>query len=124
RVVCAIAQYSDDTSPSGNDSKVFKLHDADGSAYTDRNEMAEAAARILERDMDQHECISFQEFLPEPDPNQQAALVIQRPGGNSAPRPTIADLVRDISEPLLPGRLIQKYDKNRDKKLTAAELRS
>ena len=42
--------------------------------------------------------------------------------GTDHPVPTRADLLRDISEPLLPGRLIKKYDKNHDRKLTSDEL--
>lgn len=122
RVGGEVVVYRQDVSASKNDSEVFKLLDADGSGYLDASEMAAAAARILERDQDQDECITFQEFLPEPDPDQQAALVIQRPGQNPAPTATIADLLKDISEPLLPVRLLKKYDRNRDRKLTAEEL--
>src|SRR5262249_25496361 len=60
--------YREDTKASKNDQEVFKLLDTDKSGYLDRSEMAAAAARILDRDQDQDECISFQEFLPEPEP--------------------------------------------------------
>jgi hypothetical protein len=41
----------------------------------------------------------------------------------TAPIATVADIVRDAKEPLLPRRLLKKYDRNRDLQLDAAELR-
>ncbi|MGE5191990.1 MAG: EF-hand domain-containing protein [Deltaproteobacteria bacterium] len=113
--------YRQDATASNNDKEVFKLLDADGSGYLDRAEMAAAAARILERDQDQDECISFQEVLPEPEPDPNALLLLNR-RQPAAPTATRSELLRDISEPQLAGRLIKKYDKNRDGKLAPAEL--
>ncbi|MEI4883938.1 hypothetical protein, partial [Klebsiella pneumoniae] len=59
--------------------------------------------------------------IPEPEDTPPAA-VVQRPGTNDRPVATRADLLGDISEPHLPSRLLKKYDKNRDKKLTPEEL--
>jgi Ca2+-binding EF-hand superfamily protein len=113
--------YRQDTTASNSDMEVFKLLDIDGSGYIERSEMLAAAARILERDQDQDECISFQEFLPIPEPDPNALpLFTQRP--TPPPGPTHAELLRDISEPRLPNALVAKYDKNRDKKLSAEEL--
>lgn len=114
--------YRQDASAALNDQEVFKFLDADGSGDIDRTEMSATAARILERDSDQDETISFAEFLPPPDPN--AAMNLVRPGSAASGRatPTISDLIRDVSEPTLPDRLLKKYDKNRDNKLTPAEL--
>ena len=58
--------YRQDLTASNNDKEVFKFLDSDGSGFLDRAEMAAAATKILERDQDQDECISFQEFLPAP----------------------------------------------------------
>jgi len=113
--------YREDVSASNNDREVFKFLDSDGSGFLDRAEMAAAATKIMERDQDQDECISFQEFLPAPEPDPQAALVQPRPA--AAERPVAKhDLMRDIAEPTLPARLIKKYDRNRDKKLSPEEL--
>jgi Ca2+-binding EF-hand superfamily protein len=114
--------YREDTKASKNDQEVFKLLDTDKSGYLDRSEMAAAAAKILERDQDQDECISFQEFLPEPEPDPAALLVTRRPGAAERPTITRAEILRDISEPQLAGRLIKQYDKNRDGKLSPEEL--
>jgi Ca2+-binding EF-hand superfamily protein len=122
RVGREIIVYQENASASNNDKEVFKFLDADGSGFLDRSEMTAAATKILERDQDQDECISFQEFLPaqEPDPNGPLALL--RPGSEPPAVPSHGEMLRDISETLLPGRLIKKYDKNRDNKLTAEEL--
>ncbi len=119
----AVVVYRQDSSSSNNDLEVFKFLDTDKSGYLDAAEMAAAAAKILERDQDQDECISFQEFLPVPEPDEtDTGVVVQRPGAADRPVATTADLLRDISEPLLARRLLKKYDSNRDNKLTAEEL--
>jgi Ca2+-binding EF-hand superfamily protein len=122
RVGGEIVVYREDTSASNNDKEVFKFLDADGSGFLDRSEMTAAATKILERDQDQDECISFQEFLPAQEPDPNGPLALPRPGSEPRPVPSRGELLRDISEPSLPGRLIKKYDKNRDNKLTAEEL--
>ena len=115
--------YRQDSTSSNNDLEVFKFLDTDKSGFLDAAEMAAAAAKILERDQDQDECISFQEFLPIPEPDDTPqAVVLQRPAATDRPVATTADLLRDISEPLLARRLLKKYDKNHDNKLTAEEL--
>jgi Ca2+-binding EF-hand superfamily protein len=115
--------YRQDSTSSTNDLEVFKFFDTDKSGYLDNAEMAAAATRILERDQDQDECISFQEFLPVPDPDEMAqAVVVQRTAASDRPRVTSADLLCDISQPSLAKRLLEKYDKNKDRKLSAEEL--
>lgn len=122
RVGGEIVVYRQDVSASNNDMEVFKFFDTDKSGYLDFAEMSAAAAKILERDQDQDECISFQEFLPAPEPDDMVQAVVPRPGGSERPVATKADLIQDASQPLLVRGLVKKYDKNRDNKLTADEL--
>jgi Ca2+-binding EF-hand superfamily protein len=117
-----IVVYEENTSASNTDREVFKFLDADGSGFLERSEMTAAATKILERDQDQDECISFQEFLPEQQPDPNGPLVLPRAGSEPPPVRSHGEILRDISETTLPGRLIKKYDKNRDNKLTAEEL--
>jgi Ca2+-binding EF-hand superfamily protein len=115
--------YRQDVAGGNNDLEVFKFLDADGSGYIDAAEMAAAATKILERDSDQDECISFQEFLPVPEVDPDMPLLVQPAAASEKPASLPQDqLMRDISEPIMPGRLLKKYDKNRDKKLTPDEL--
>jgi Ca2+-binding EF-hand superfamily protein len=122
RVGREIVVYQENASASNNDKEVFKFLDADGSGFLDRSEMTAAATKILERDQDQDECISFQEFLPDQEPDPNGLLALPRPGSEPPSVPSHGEILRDISETTLPGRLIKKYDKNRDNKLTAEEL--
>ena len=113
--------YRQDESAAQNDIEVFRLLDTDGSGLVEPEEMTTAALRILGRDVDRDECVTFQEFLPVPEvPTMPVfALASDRDEG---PRPTVADRLRDAAEPLLPRRLAARYDKDRDGKLSPAEL--
>lgn len=115
--------YRQDASAATTDQEVFKFLDADNSGFIDKAEMAAVAKKILERDTDRDETISFQEFFPPPPPDPNGLI---RPTQTDRPadRPvaTVAELLRDAAEPLLPRRLLKKYDKNNDGKLTPAEL--
>jgi Ca2+-binding EF-hand superfamily protein len=104
-----------------SDSDVFKFLDADGNGELDSKEMDAAIDRVGEKDNDRDECISFEEFMPPPPP---VAMPINVIGMDQPPRPSFApaELIRDASEPLLPKRLIKKYDRNRDSKLNATEI--
>jgi Ca2+-binding EF-hand superfamily protein len=116
--------YRQDLSSSQNDVEVFKLLDRDNSGLLDQAEMDAASELIISKDGDGDECVAFQEFFPPPAPvdPQQAAAAPMTPAA-ATPLAQVADMVRDISEPLLPARLLKKYDRRPfDKQLTAAEL--
>jgi Ca2+-binding EF-hand superfamily protein len=119
-----IVAYRQDMRTSENDIEVFKLLDRDSSGLLDASEMATASDLILSKDTDGDECVAFQEFLPPPDPAAMMQVALT-PAPATPPPVTsvVADMVRDIREPLLPKRLLQKYDQRpSDKQLTAAEL--
>ena len=113
--------YRQDLSSSQNDAEVFKLLDADGSGLLEPKELDASPDLVLAKDEDGDECVSFQEFLPPPpppDPTQVVFGMMQR----QTPLATVADIVRDASEPLIGRRLLGKYDRNRDQLLDAGEL--
>jgi len=118
-----IIAYRQDLSSAANDIEIFKLLDLDQSGVLSESEMAAARELILSKDNDGDECVSFEEFLPLPPP-EEMILAVNTP--TLTPPPvvvaTVAELVRDASEPLLPSRLLRKYDKKRDLQLDAAEL--
>jgi Ca2+-binding EF-hand superfamily protein len=114
--------YREDTASSDNDSELFNFLDQDRSGVLDRRELVEAAKRVLKKDSDRDEIVSFEELLPEPEPEPQLAngvLQIEPP-----PRPTasISTLLRDTRETLLARRLVKKYDRDRDRRLAPNEL--
>lgn len=114
--------YREDSASSNNDSELFAFLDQDGSGVLDRKELLATAQRVLEKDGDRDEIVSFEELLPPPEPEPQpagVALVTPPP-----PRPTasISTLLRDTRETLLARRLIKQYDRNRDRRLSQREL--
>ncbi|HVA47557.1 MAG TPA: hypothetical protein VNH11_14395 [Pirellulales bacterium] len=114
--------YRQDLSSSKNDLEVFKLLDTDSNGLLDQKELDASPDLVLVKDDDGDECVSFEEFFPpppQPDPMQVLLGLAQR---TSPPTPTVADIVRDAQEPLLPRRLLARYDRNRDLQLAAAEL--
>ena len=113
--------YREDATSSDNDSELFKFLDQDASGSLDRKELLATAKRVLEKDNDGDEIVSFEELLPapEPDPNPENRLLIPQP-----PRPTSgrSTLLRDTRETYLSQQLIREYDRNRDRKLSPREL--
>ncbi|HEV3344019.1 MAG TPA: hypothetical protein VG125_26835 [Pirellulales bacterium] len=113
--------YRQDLSSSKNDLEVFKLLDTDSNGVLDQKELDASSDLVLLKDEDGDECVSFEEFFPPPAPDPMQVLVGLAPR-TPASTATVADIVRDAQEPLLPRRLLAKYDRNRDLQLTAGEL--
>jgi hypothetical protein len=113
--------YRQDLSSSKNDLEVFKLLDTDSNGILDQRELDASSDLVLLKDEDGDECVSFDEFFPPqpPDANQILLGMVPRTPAVTA---TVADIVRDAQEPLLPRRLLARYDRNRDLQLTASEL--
>jgi Ca2+-binding EF-hand superfamily protein len=114
--------YRQDLSSSKNDLEVFKLLDTDANGLLDQKELDASADLVLSKDEDGDECVSFEEFFPPPPPPDPMQVLLGMALPTTAPVATVADIVRDAQEPLLPRRLLAKYDRNRDLQLTAAEL--
>ncbi len=112
--------YRQNTTASESDTNVFKLLDANADGIVDQDEMFEAVDLLLAKDLDDDECVTLEEVAPVPDPMTAPVAVV-----GTTPRsagPSVADILRDTHQTLLPAQLIQKYDKDRNQKLSAAEL--
>jgi len=114
--------YRQDTSSADNDDALFAFLDEDDSGMLDRQELTAAMERIIEKDRDRDQAVSFEELLPPPaEPVQQDPVLVAT---ETPPRPTatISTLLRDTRETLLPRRIIRRYDRNRDRRLSVREL--
>src|SRR5207249_2066429 len=72
------------------------------------------------KDSDDDECVTLEEFAPSSTtPADQLAVPTDQPRQPSA---TVAELLRDTHQTLLPQQLLLKYDKDRNRKLSTDEL--
>ena len=112
--------YRQNASDSASDNAVFKLLDANKDGVVDATEMQDSVDLLLAKDADDDECVTLDEFAP-PPPTTADQLAV----GMNQTRPetaTVAELLRDTNQTLLPQQLLLKYDKDRNRKLSTAEL--
>ena len=116
--------YREDLNSSKNDAAVFELLDTDKSEVLDSAELAAAQNLIIDKDTDDDDCVSYEEFFP-PPPAPTDPMAVAMLQANPAP-PVLATATRTIvfptTEVTLPRRLRIRYDRNRDLQLDAAEL--
>lgn len=111
--------YRQNTTTSDSDGEVFRMLDADKNGTVDEREMFDAVDLLLAKDTDDDECVTLDECVPPPAEPVNAVTPLARP---AAPSASVAELLRDTHQTLLPAQLIQKYDKDRNRKLSAEEL--
>ncbi|WP_253156275.1 EF-hand domain-containing protein [Stieleria tagensis] len=120
RAAGQLVTYRQNNSLAEQDLSVFNVLDENQTGLIERAEMRLAASRIAQRDSDFDQCVTFDEFLSEA-PEVMAGVVVntidQEPPGS-----VHAELLRDAAEPILPARLVRRYDRDRDAHLTAQEL--
>ena len=125
RVAGESVVYRQDDSAAEGDSFIFDLLDEDESGVIDAAEMAAAAERLAERDTDDDDCIGYDEVQPappEPTPDVALQLVGLPQQEPARPRAGFSEILRDLREPLLPRRMLRKYDRDGDGRLSAAEI--
>lgn len=112
--------YRQNGSTSDSDTAVFKLLDANNDGIVDSTEMLDSVDLLLAKDSDDDECVTLDEFAPLPTiPVDPGVAQMEQP---SKPSATVADLLRDTNQTLLPQQLMLKYDKDRNRKLSIDEL--
>ncbi|MBI5757278.1 MAG: EF-hand domain-containing protein [Planctomycetales bacterium] len=109
--------YRQNASTSESDNAVFKMLDANKDGVVDSIEMLDAVDLLLARDSDDDECVTLDDFAPRP--TTPAAAQVGPPRQSSA---TVAELLRDTNQTLLPQQLLLKYDKDRNRKLSTVEF--
>jgi Ca2+-binding EF-hand superfamily protein len=109
--------YRQDEAASEPDQQVFAFLDIDKNGVIDTNEISGAADRLLDKDSDRDQCVTFDEFAPPVVVDPIAAL-------NQTPKPaaTVAEMLRDARDPFLGRRLVQIYDRDRSKSLSMTEI--
>lgn len=111
--------YRQNTQASDTDNEVFKLLDMDGNHLLTEAEMIDAVDRLLAKDSDDDECVTLDEFAPAQTPTEPTLVGMVRPTPTVS---TVADLIRDTRQTLMPAQLLQKYDRDRNRTLSAEEL--
>ena len=112
--------YRQNTQASDTDNEVFKLLDLDANHLLTEAEMFDAVDRLLAKDSDDDECVTLEEFAPSAQTPTEPGLVgLVRP---TPPVSTVADLIRDTQQTLMPAQLLQKYDRDRNRSLSPEEL--
>ncbi len=113
--------YRQDLSGSEPDKKVFEFLDVNKNNLIDPDEIGGAAERLLAKDTDGDQCVSYDEFAPPPavDPNDRIALLTTTP---PKPTTTIGDMLRDAHDPSLARSMAARYDRDKDRMLSAEEL--
>ncbi|MEZ6061086.1 MAG: hypothetical protein R3C19_12040 [Planctomycetaceae bacterium] len=104
-----------------NDTSIFDLLDADQSGLLDSEEMQAAGNRLMLRDADNDQCVSFREFVPaEENPNPLAVNFV---ADDEPPQVTRSSLLMRAEDVNLRRELTRKYDADRDRRLSAGELK-
>jgi Ca2+-binding EF-hand superfamily protein len=123
RVAGETMVYRQEDSASQSDASVFELLDEDGSGVIDPGEMTTAAERLRHLDADRDLCVGYDEVQPQPEaPPQDNLLIATVETEEPPPRATFSELVRDARDPLLARRMLRKYDRDFDGRLSDAEL--
>jgi Ca2+-binding EF-hand superfamily protein len=119
RVVGETLAFRQDNTARKTDDLVFAALDTNRDGVLTANEIAAAPTILLALDQDDDDCLTIEEFNP-PD-----ALMMGPPLPGMPPeRPMagVSTLLVDGTGPLFAPRLIRRYDKNRDGKLSREEI--
>lgn len=112
--------YRQNTNAAQIDTRIFSQLDRDANSRLDQDEIADAVDQLLAFDQDDDECLSLGEFQPEPIAPVVPVAVV--PMQSTRPALANSELLRDARQTLLPANVMQKYDRDKNRFLTADEL--
>jgi Ca2+-binding EF-hand superfamily protein len=118
RVAGATLAFRQDNTNRKTDDQVFEALDADKSGTLTEDEILQAPALLLAKDQDDDDCVTLDEFKP-PDNGMMVPVALQP--GRERPLAGVSNLLMDGTGPLFAPRLIRRYDRDRDGKLSPAE---
>jgi Ca2+-binding EF-hand superfamily protein len=118
RVAGETLAFRQDNSSRKTDDSVFEALDADRNGALSEDEILQAQALLLAKDQDDDDCVTLDEFKP-PDNGMMMADVVLP--GRERPLAAVSTLLVDGAGLLFAPRLVRRYDRDRDGKLSAAE---
>jgi Ca2+-binding EF-hand superfamily protein len=101
------------------DDEVFAALDTDKNGVLTEAEIADALPLLLAKDMDDDDCITVDELNP---PDTMRMLVGAGMQPVERPLATASTMLVDGAGPLFGARLVRRYDRDRDGKLSPAEI--
>ena len=119
RAAGQLIAYRQDNQLADQDLRVFNVLDADGSGLIEPAEMRLAASRIADRDGDFDQCVTFDEFTLEETMSNSLTVNTALP---EPPGAVHSEWLRSAAEPILPARLVRRYDVDQNARLSATEL--
>ena len=118
RVAGETLAFRQDNAARKTDDLVFAALDADRDGVLSESELLDAPALLLAKDQDDDDCVTLDEFTP-PDAARMAAVTL--PTVPERPLAAASTLLVDGAGPLVGPRLVRRYDRDRDGKLSPAE---
>jgi Ca2+-binding EF-hand superfamily protein len=100
------------------DDSVFEALDANRDGALTEDEILQAPALLLAKDQDDDDCVTLDEFKP-PDATTMGPAV--QVATRERPMAAVSNLLLDGAGPLFAARLIRRYDRDRDGRLSLAE---
>jgi len=119
RVAGETLAFRQDGTARKTDDLVFAALDADRDGVLSEAEMLAAPALLLARDSDDDDCVTLDEFNP-PDTGRMTLLVT--PGAPERPLAAASTVLVDGAGLLFGPRLVRRYDRDRDGKLSPEEI--
>jgi Ca2+-binding EF-hand superfamily protein len=118
RVAGATLAFRQDNTNRKTDDLVFEALDANRDGALTEDEILQAPALLLAKDQDDDDCVTLDEFKPaETNLMTPVALAPAR----ERPLASVSSLLVDGAGPLFAPRLIRRYDRDRDGRLSAEE---
>ncbi len=118
RVAGETLAFRQDNTARKTDDLVFAALDTNHDGVLTEDEILAAPAMLLSKDTDDDDCITIDEFGPA-EPTMLAPMF---PGQPERPLASVSTLLVDGTGPLFAPRLIRRYDRNGDGKLSQQEI--
>jgi Ca2+-binding EF-hand superfamily protein len=118
RVAGETLAFRQDNTNRQTDDAVFAALDANHDGVLTEDEILQAMELLLAKDQDDDDCVTLDEFKPA-EPDMLVPQVVLP--GRERPMAGVSNLLVDGAGPLTPPRLVRRYDRNGDGKLSLAE---